>query len=611
VSHHSAALCGTRPLRVHSTERLHVLAEASRVFAERGGEPHALIDGLAEVVGTRIGDACRVLVLRGDGRTLETAAERAADPKARALLGWLLEAAPQCLGGGLAGRIAAERQPSPFPIVNRDLMRSWLLPEHRRCFDRSDFQSAIGAPLRARGALSGVVLALRGRPRRRFTLEDRQLLEAVADRAALTLENARLLEAETRAREAAERAHAEANLLYELTDAVNHAGSLEDVFETSLNVIESALGIDRASILLFDEDGVMRFKAWHGLSEAYRAAVEGHSPWGPETRDPCPIFVPDVSADDTMLPYLPVFQAERIAALAFVPLVHESRLLGKFVLYAGSPRAFSERDAAVSQSIARQIAAALGRKLAQRDRDRLIQQLSGTLHLNELFVAVLGHDLRNPLGAVLTTAQLLLRQATSEQFVRPLTRIMSSGERMARMIDQVLDFTRARTGGIPVRLSPGNLGLVARQVVNELRDANPERRIELRASGSSDGLWDADRLGQVISNLAGNAVQHGDPGFAVCVELDGSSEERVLLRVHSRGALPAEAAEHLFDPFHGLAPRPSRGDGLGLGLYITREIVRAHGGSIWVECRGDHTVFVTSLPRSARASTTPETEVRA
>src|SRR5690606_25404113 len=121
------------------------------------------------------------------------------------------------------------------------------------------------------------------------------------------------------------------------SSALVRARDLDEVYGHALDAVVEAAGADRASLLLFDADGVLRFKAWRGLSDAYRAAVEGHSPWTPDTRDPAPIVVPDVAADEALAAYRGVIQAEGIAALAFIPLVADGCLLGKFMAYFDRP----------------------------------------------------------------------------------------------------------------------------------------------------------------------------------------------------------------------------------------------------------------------------------
>ena len=159
-------------------------------------------------------------------------------------------------------------------------------------------------------------------------------------------------------------------LLFRLSDAVSTAESLEDVFEPALDVVIRSLEVERASVLLFDADGVMRFKASRGLSDRYRRAVEGHSPWSPDEPNAQPLLVPDVDADPAMAAYRDVFLAEGIRALGFVPLIHRRRLLGKFMVYAASPRHFSTHEVELARTVAAQIAQAVASaRLLEAERD--------------------------------------------------------------------------------------------------------------------------------------------------------------------------------------------------------------------------------------------------
>ncbi|MGE0869020.1 MAG: GAF domain-containing protein [Kofleriaceae bacterium] len=237
------------------------------------------------------------------------------------------------------------------------------------------------------------------------------------------------------------------------------------------------------------------------------------------------------------------------------------------------------------------------------EREQLVERLKATVRLNEMFAAILGHDLRNPLGAILTGAQLVLRRASDDQIRRPISRVLSSGERMARMIDQLLDFTRARSGGgIALDRKEIDLQRVCKQILGELEDTNPARTIHLEVTGSVRGYWDPDRLGQVVSNIAGNACQHGAPDTPVHVQLDGHRPERVVLQVTNSGEIPPSVVPALFEPFRGAHQHREHVNGLGLGLFITQQIVRAHGGTIEVSSSHGKTSFIAELPRGEPAA---------
>jgi signal transduction histidine kinase len=340
----------------------------------------------------------------------------------------------------------------------------------------------------------------------------------------------------------------------------------------------------------------MKFRAWRGLSEEYRRAVEGHSPWTRDVQNPEPIVVADVTADPTCSPFESVFQREKIGALGFIPLVGEGRLIGKFMVYYPQPHQPSSLELDMAQAIANHVASAIGRFAA-------LAELQQTVRFNELFTGMLGHDLRNPLAAMMTAAQMMIRRDGSEQRARPLSRILSSGARMARMIDQLLDFTRVRVGaGIPLELRRIDIVPTIRQVVDELEDASPGWQFHIHATTAhTEGTWDPDRISQVFSNLVANAVQHGlsDQGVTIAIDeaLDG-----LVVRVGNGGMIPAELLPKLFEPMTGNDRRGSKSHGLGLGLCITQQIVKAHGGTISVQTsEAGGTSFTVYLPRAPRA----------
>jgi len=231
---------------------------------------------------------------------------------------------------------------------------------------------------------------------------------------------------------------------------------------------------------------------------------------------------------------------------------------------------------------------------------RELEQRTETLRFNEMFTAVLGHDLRNPLNAIVASAHLLQRQSDSIQVKETAARILSSGKRMSRMIEDMIDLARSRLGGgIPLKQGPTDLLALAQRVVGEHRTAFPDRRIELSGEGNLTGNWDGDRLAQVVSNLVGNALQHGEDHTSVGVLLDGRDPDRVVISVDNAGSIRPDLIPHIFEPFRGGERGHTAGEGLGLGLYIVKQIVQAHRGAVEVSCPENRTVFRVTVPREA------------
>jgi sigma-B regulation protein RsbU (phosphoserine phosphatase) len=211
------------------------------------------------------------------------------------------------------------------------------------------------------------------------------------------------------------------------------------------------------------------------------------------------------------------------------------------------------------------------------------------------FIAILGHDLRNPLSAIMTSAELLAEAGLDGIFARAVDRIARSTQRMGAMIGDLLDFARGRLGGgIPIEREPCDLGRIAGDEVDEMRQAYPGRDIRCEATGDLAGAWDADRIEQLLSNLIGNSIQHGIDPISVSARDAG---EVVVVAIHNGGPpIPPATLPRLFEPFQQGAPGAS--EGLGLGLYIAGEIVRAHGGTIGVtSSEAEGTTVTVSLPR--------------
>jgi signal transduction histidine kinase len=224
----------------------------------------------------------------------------------------------------------------------------------------------------------------------------------------------------------------------------------------------------------------------------------------------------------------------------------------------------------------------------------------------ELFIGILGHDIRNPLGTILMSAAALVRSGKlSAEAAAPIN---NAAARIKSIIEQVVDFTRAQADGVmPITRVTGDLGQQVRKIVEETQVRQPARVLRLEGEGDFQGSWDEGRMGQLLSNLLGNALLHGSPQSEITVRMWATSAD-VSFSVHNFGdVIPPGERERIFQPLERGAQHAARiasrePTGLGLGLYICREIVLSHGGTLTLESTQEAgTTFTVNLPRQHAA----------
>jgi signal transduction histidine kinase len=261
--------------------------------------------------------------------------------------------------------------------------------------------------------------------------------------------------------------------------------------------------------------------------------------------------------------------------------------------------ALEQRARSLEHEIAQrtEVEAALRDALAREQHAR--EEAERAVRFNEMFAGMLGHDLRNPLGAISMGASYIARSSTNEKLTRSATRILTSTDRMARMIEQLLEFSRIRAGGTPpLRPIRFDLAELCSRVKDELEATHPEGSIAIELEGSAIGTWDYEQLLRAFSTIAGNAISHDAAAQGVTIRIDGRDPERVAAQIHNAGAIAPDTMAVLFEPFRGTSRRHHT-QGLGLGLFIARQIVHAHGGSIEAaSSAASGTSLRIDLPRS-------------
>ncbi|WP_198321046.1 hybrid sensor histidine kinase/response regulator [Azohydromonas aeria] len=248
------------------------------------------------------------------------------------------------------------------------------------------------------------------------------------------------------------------------------------------------------------------------------------------------------------------------------------------------------------------ILAALKLHEAQQAARRGEELLRQQVQFAEMFVGIASHDLRNPMSVIMLNAAILGRSPQlPPELQQCVARIKTSGQRALRLIHDLLDFTQARLGtGIPISRTSIDLHAVAQETVEELRIAHPGHEVVLEVSGDGAGIWDADRLSQLLVNLVTNALVYGAADAPVQVNIAGD-DDSVTLAVHNQGEpIPAQLREALFEPLRRGVQRQGVPSGnIGLGLFIVQQIAYAHAGEVTLESAAEAgTTFSVRLPRT-------------
>jgi len=458
------------------------------------------------------------------------------------------------MGEGFAGRVAAERKPLAVRLEGTEPSSISAEPMH------TGLRALYGIPLLEGEHLVGVAY-MGSRTVYAFSEADTQLLRTMVSRA-----TALIIQAQLRVREQSAREEA----------------------EHSLAMIDALLAASPVGIAFLDRE--LRYvRINETLAQVNGVPVEAHL--GRTVRE---VLDPPLADIVQGILHRVLRTGEPIMNLELETPAGANRLKGKTWLVSHFPVRIS--------SGALGVGCVLTDITAQKKAE---QSLEKDLVFREQLLAVLGHDLRNPLGAISACAFLLSRaEGLDARELQAVERIRRSGARMARLIDDILDFARSRLGGgIPVTRQRMNMAEVCRATLDELRVTFPERQLPLEARGELWGEWDPDRVAQVLSNLVFNALQHGQPDTPVRTTLRREGDE-VLLTVHNLGEpVPAELMPHLFDPFkrrpEDQRPREGRGGvrSLGLGLHIVQQIALAHGGEVKVHSTAEEgTSFTVHWP---------------
>lgn len=529
----------------------------------------------------------------------------------------------------------AARTGEPIFLESLDEYRAHFPASHARIapvFANTEAAFAL-LPLGAGDATPGA-LSLVYTGTRAFDPSERTFLALFARQLGLSLERVHLAEIERESRRLTEIARARSELLYRLTAACNRLDDIQAICGLAMATVERATESDRAAILLYDDlealdtaapTGTMRFIASNRLSDTYRRAVEGHSPWPRDAIDPVPI-VADVS-DPAWSEYRDVFRAEGVATLAFVPILgrlvgtdrgtlaevaslSHTPLLGKFMLYRDRSRAFTSDQLRFVQTVGVHVAQAIERARNQRELARAYREerearlrADESARARDEILSVVSHDLRNPLSTIMMGASALLQPESAGEHVPAVAeRVLRDAQRMSRLIEDLVDIAAIQTGRLAIsreRHEPARLVAHARDVFGPLAARRGLALQAMAADGLASITCDGDRALQIFSNLVSNALEVTPAGGAIALGVTPRDDEVVFFVKDTGPGIAPDDVPHLFERFWRGGHSTYKGS--GLGLAIVRGLVEAHGGRVWVESEvgaGSTFYFALTPPRS-------------
>ena len=522
------------------------------------------------------------------------------------------------MGRGVAGTIAASGQPLIVDDLSQVAVENPLL--------QATAHSLLGVPLRAEDRVLGVIHVDSARPRR-FTGEDSQLLQVIADRVALAIEHAQLYEAERRSRRKAEALTRQLQALQAVSDVALEQVQLHDLLNALLQRLQQMLEVDNVAILLPTPDGAgLTLYTVRGPEEAVLGQVlvpmgQGVAGTIAATREP--LMVENLATVPVSNPFL----REHFRSLLGVPLLAGERLIGVIHVDSVQPRRFTEEDRQLLQGLADRIAIAIARAQQYEDvqqgraeAEHQVAVLQEATERMDEFLGIASHELRTPLTTLTMNVQMLDVWLNAERnrradepdaeyaaravaAVRPLIqRSNQSVKRLDRLVKDLLDASRIRENRLELMPEPIDLVALVRTVVEEHQQAYHEHPVRLEVDPQLHVVVAADlgRVEQVVSNYLSNAFKYSRAEQPVTVTLQ-LEEDVARVSVRDKGiGIPSAELDSIWERFYkveGIGHQSGSQVGLGLGLYISREIVVRLGGQVGVRSTpGAGSTFWFTLP---------------
>ena len=588
---------------------LQILMTLARRLAESSPDLESVLDAVATRVVEVLGDGCAAYLVAEDGTWLEPVTIRHRDPARQAVIEQVNRARQLRVGEGFAGKVVATGESIRLSTADIAILHATVVPEYVPYLERVGVSSLLVVPMAGKGQVHGALWLARDPGSPPFTLEEQELLEAIADCAAMALDGAQLSAQYDADRQRLAEAAARTAKLQEVTAALSGAATPEEVSSVVANLAVGSMGGIAGSLMLPNEARTHLEIASHVghtpylLKRFQTLPVTEDNPVARAFREGTDFYFEDLERYGAAYPALrEVAVAAGYEAAAALPLRMHGEVIGVLWVRFATRREFDAEERKLMSTMAAQSAQAL-------ERSRLYTRAKQAVALRDEFLSVAAHELRTPLAAMKLQLQSLQRELgrlppDEERGPRLLTKAQTVDRqirRLEQLVTDLLDLSRLSAGKLQLRIEEFDLV----ELVHEIRDRMAEEvsrtggKLTLHAVGPLVGHWDRARLDQVLSNLMSNAIKYGGgKPITLTAMAEGS---QVRLAVHDQGiGIPLEDQARIFERFERAVPGRNY-SGFGVGLWICKQSVEALGGVIRVQSTpGQGSTFEVLLPQRAR-----------
>ena len=629
--------------RTEQQERF--LAQSSQTFAAARLDLQAILDTITRLASEFTGDVCVLSLLSEDGQWLDAASFYHSDPEVREFVSELLSNYPRRADEGIGGRVMQTGEPLLMPVTSQQEFGAAIKPEYQLYLERFRVYSTLIVPLKVRGQSIGVLSLTRNQPGEPHNIDDQNLFQDLADRAAMAIANARLYQQAQQARQQAEQTADRTARLQAVTAALSEPLTPAQVAEVIVEQSLAVLHASSAMVALLNEQGT-ELEIVHSVGykqdipEAWRRfPITTSVPLAEAVRTGEPIWEESTQERMARYPHLVgAYTSYDYDAWISLPLMVESRAVGGISLNFAQFLPLSDDDRAFMLTLAQQSAQVIARAHLYEAEQRARASAEAANRIKDEFLAVLSHELRSPLNPILGWTRLLRTRKFDEQAMdKALETIERNAKLQTQLIEDLLDVSRILQGKMILNACPVNLVTTIEAAIETVRLAAQAKGIQIHTQLDRDVqpiFGDPARLQQIVWNLLSNAIKFTLAGGRVEVRLSvvsgqwsvvsgqslwttdngqRTTDNYAQIQVKDTGkGIAREFLPHVFEYFRQEDSTTTRTfGGLGLGLAIVRHLTELHGGTVQVESpgEGEGATFTVQIPQMVTvAKTSPNNQ---